>query len=94
MKPGNEIKKITRINCEGLEVALKYVDGFKGTVNLEFLFKTPSKGTLPLEIKRGNLFGKCFIESGALAWPNGYELCPDAIRMWITEQGKSSKKAA
>ena len=23
------------------------------------------------------MFERCFVEDGALAWPNGYELCPD-----------------
>ena len=94
MKLGTELKKISKIDNENFGISLEYVDGFKGRVNLSFLFDKPKKNTLPLEIKRGNLFSKCFIESGALAWPNGYELCPDAIRMWIAEQKKSPKKAA
>ena len=94
MKLGTQIKKILRINPDNFQVSLEYVDGFKGIVNLSFLFETPKKKSMALEIKRGRLFTKCFIESGALAWPNGYELCPDAIRMWISEQKKSLKKAA
>jgi hypothetical protein len=44
--------------------------------------------TLVLEVLRGQMFTQCFIEAGALAWPNGYELCPDAVRSWIGEQKK------
>lgn len=33
-------------------------------------------------------FGRCFVESGDLAWPNGYELCPDALRLWVEAQSK------
>ena len=88
MKPGYQIKKISKVSTEEFRLSLEYTDGFKGTISLGFLFERPKKNTLPLEIKRGNLFSKCFVESGALAWPNGYELCPDAIRIWIKEQEK------
>ncbi len=94
MKLGLEIKKISKIDNDNFEMSLMFSDGFSGRVKLGFIFDKPKKNTLPLEIKRGNLFSKCFIESGALAWPNGFELCPDAIRMWIEEQSKSSKKVA
>ena len=50
------------------------------------LFRKRGRRLLPLEILRGHLFDRCFVESGALAWPNGYELCPDALRARITEQ--------
>lgn len=83
---GSQIRKISKVDEDNYEVSLIYTDGFKGSVRLGFIFDRPKKNTLPLEIKRGSLFSKCFIDSGALAWPNGFELCPDAIRMWILEQ--------
>jgi hypothetical protein len=86
MKWGTRLKRIKRADPERLKVTLEYADGFRGTVDLAFLFRRPTGKPLIAEILRGQLFGKCFIESGALAWPNGYELCPDAIRAWILEQ--------
>ncbi|MDX2055997.1 MAG: hypothetical protein SFV15_26580 [Polyangiaceae bacterium] len=87
MKLGTAIKRIVKVNPEQFRIRLQYTDGFQGEVDLSFLFGAPKSKPLVLEILRGDLFGRCFIESGALAWPNGYELCPDAVRQWI-EQGK------
>jgi len=93
MKIGTQIKKITRVDTQNYQVWLEYIDGFKGKIDLSFIFENPKKQPLVLEILRGTLFGRCFIESGALAWPNGYELCPDAIRQWMLEQTKHKKAA-
>ena len=86
MKLGTRIKRIRRVDAERYCVAVEYVDGFSGTVDLNFIFERPARRPLVAEILRGGLFGRCFVESGALAWPNGYELCPDAVRAWIVAQ--------
>lgn len=91
MKLGTQIKRVVRVDPERFEVTLQYTDGFSGTVDLSFIFGSPKKRPLVLEILRGGLFAKCFVESGALAWPNGFELCPDAIRSWL---GKRRHRAA
>lgn len=90
MKLGNSIKKIIRVDPETFRVSLQFSDRFRDTVDLSFLFENPRRKPLILEILRGDLFGKCFVESGALAWPNGYELCPDAIRGWMVAQRRRS----
>jgi hypothetical protein len=43
---------------------------------------------------RGGMFEKCLVELGALAWPNGFELCPDALKMWDRSQHHPKKMAA
>lgn len=83
-KLGTKIKKVKKVDSENFIIRLEYTDGFLGDVSLARFFEQP-KG-LATEILRGNLFDKCFIEMGALAWPNGLEFCPDAIREWIREQ--------
>jgi hypothetical protein len=86
MKLGSRIKRIKRTDAERYRVVLEYTDGFTGTVDLRFVFDGAARKPLVAEILRGGFFDRCFVESGALAWPNGYELCPDAIRARITEQ--------
>ncbi|MBL7685877.1 MAG: DUF2442 domain-containing protein [Deltaproteobacteria bacterium] len=78
---GSHLKKISKVQLEGFKVGLVYEDGMKGNVSLEHLFLKPQG--LAAEILKGSMFEKCFIESGALAWPNGFELCPDALRDWM-----------
>ena len=80
------IRRIVSVDAERFRVELEYTDGFCGTVQLGSIFDASRGKPLVLEILRGNLFDQCFVESGALAWPNGYELCPDAVRAMI-EQG-------
>ena len=87
MKFGNRIKRIIKINPAAFRISVEF-DGVQATVDLRFIFQNPHGRPLVLEILRGELFHRCFVESGALAWPNGYELCPDAIRVWINEQKK------
>ena len=83
-KLSNKIKKIKSVNTENYKISLVYEDGKKINVSLSPYFDKP-KG-LAAEILRGNLFDKCFIDLGALAWPNGLELCPDALFQLSQEQ--------
>lgn len=91
MKIGTSIKRVANVDADEFRVSLEYDDGFTGTVNLGWLFTQSERKPLVAEILRGNLFSKCFVESGALAWPNGYELCPDTLRDWI-EQGANAPR--
>ena len=86
MKLGTRIKRIVAIDPERYRIRLEYSDGFRGTVDLSATFASPGRRPLVLEILRGQLFSRCFVEGGAVAWPNGYELCPDALRAMMSEQ--------
>ena len=86
-KWGNKIQRVLATNAETFAVKLAYADGSTVEVTLASLFQSP-RG-LAAEVMRGSLFDKCFVESGALAWPNGLELCPDALLM---EQAASPVK--
>lgn len=77
MDLGKKIREIKKIDKDNFSVTLIYDDGKIINVSLTHIFN-PSKG-LAKEILRGDMFDQCFIENGALAWPNGLELCPDAL---------------
>jgi hypothetical protein len=77
----NKIKKIKQVDSENFSLTLEFQDGYKGKVKLSDLFSGKKLGPLTAEILRGNLFNKCFIESGHLAWPNGFEICADSLRI-------------
>lgn len=89
-KLGNKIIKITAVNPETMSLRVHFSSGESCLLSLRHLFSMP-KG-LAAEIMRGNLFDQCFVESGALAWPNGFELCPDAIYQWAETQWHPSKR--
>ena len=84
MRLGQRIRKVGRVDSDSFKIALTYEDGFRGTVDLSRFF-SQKKRKLIAEILRGNMFDKCFLNGGALAWPNGYELCPDALRIMIED---------
>ncbi len=88
MKLLNKIKKIKKTDPENFSVSIEFQDSYKATVSLSHLFSGNKLGPLVLEILRGNLFSKCFIESGHLAWPNGFELCADQLRLMAEQQAK------
>jgi hypothetical protein len=85
MKLGTSLRRIVKVAPENWTVEVEYTDGFRGTVDLSRLFARPRGKPMVIDILRGDMFAKCFVESGALAWPNGYELCPDAVRAWIVQ---------
>lgn len=91
-KLGNKIVKIIGSNSATFDINVKFQDGTHGIISLKHLFEKP-KG-LSAEILKGEMFDKCFVESGALAWPNGFELCPDALKQWFAQQHHHVKKAA
>lgn len=82
MKLGNKITKIINANEDTLKVKLKFSDGVVGEVDLGFVFAKPKY--LAAEVIKGGLFTKCYVETGALAWANGLELCPDNLRMKVS----------
>lgn len=89
---GHKIQKITAADPDGYRLTLRFQNGVTGTVSLGHIFDR-SKG-LAADILKGGMFENCFIESGAVAWPNGFELCPDALYAWLLEERKQTKKAA
>ena len=87
MKLGSKIARIVQVRPEGFVVRVQFEDGPTVDADLTHFFTKP-KG-LCAEILRGGLFGSCFVESGALAWPNGLELCPDAILKMASKAAKA-----
>ncbi len=83
-KLGAKIRTIKKTDPHRFTVSVVFTDRLSGTISLQHLFEKP-RG-LAAEVLRGDMFNKCFVEMGALAWPNGLELCPDALHEWLLEQ--------
>ena len=88
MKYGNEIIKVTDPRLEDFSVKVYFSDNTSSRVRLDHIFSKPKNKSA--EGLRGGIFEKCFAQSGALAWPNGFELCPDAVYEWCTQQKKNN----
>lgn len=83
-KIGNKIVRISNPTLDNFTIDVEFQDGFSGTVSLRHVFDAP-RG-IAAEVLTGGIFHQCFVESGALAWPNGLEFCPDSIRIWLENQ--------
>ena len=87
------MSKITRVQVEpNYRLHVEFSDGVAGTVDLS----TRLFGTVFEPLKDPALFAQVNIdEFGALAWPNGADLAPDALYQTLVEkdQRTSSKLA-
>ena len=64
---------------------LEFSDGTSGDYDLTPLI---SRGTsLTSALAEEGYFGRVYLELGALAWPNGFELGPGAIHRELKESG-------
>ena len=82
---GLRLVKVVSVNQGKLQFRLRFDDGITETVTLSSIFSIPKN--LAAEVLKGNMLRQCFVENGALAWPNGLELCADKLRM-LAKEGK------
>jgi hypothetical protein len=74
-----ELEKIIAVKpLEGFRLQLTFQDQFKKVVNLKGILKGPIFGPL----KNLSKFRKVRVNRrfGCIQWPNGADLCPDALR--------------
>ena len=72
------MERIKEVNVkDGYTVELHFKDGFVGTVDM-----TPFLGRgFTKELLEKEKFKQVFVEpGGGIAWPNGYDFCPDYLR--------------
>jgi len=80
----NKITGIKKVDNDNFTITLSFENGKNEKISLAKYFSRP-KG-LAAEVIRGDMFAKCFVEAGALAWPNGLEFCADSLLMLTEEQ--------
>lgn len=67
---------------------VRFVDGTEGDVELRALLESPGvQGTVFAALTDPGLFGQVRVVLGALAWPNGADLAPDAMYDMIRAHG-------
>jgi hypothetical protein len=85
--------KLVRIEVERHSVMrLAFSDGSSGIWSAEDLIARNTVMTRPLA--DAGYFARAFIESGALAWPNGLELSPASLHRRLDEAGALMRNAA
>ena len=62
-----------------------FQDGFSAVHDFGRLINERDNVAVPLA--DSDYFARVFLEYGALTWPNGYDMCPDWLRMEIERDG-------
>ncbi len=74
---------------EGKRLHVAFVDGTEGDVELDAFLKDPAvENTVFGPLREAAYFGLVGISLGAVLWPNGADLAPDAMYDQIREHGR------
>lgn len=71
------IKLISARYTGDFRIALEFSDGVVGDFNGRELLQR--SGPLLEALRDEAYFGRCFVDAGALCWPNGLELSPSRL---------------
>ncbi len=79
-------------------IALTYEDGL--VVELDFGDHLGGQSGPVIErLQDERYFAQAYIDHGVLTWPNGYDVCPDVLRVWaeagaVLSQGETDRRCA
>ena len=78
--------KLTEIRQEGpTRLLLRFSDGAWGIYDFAQFIKAATPMTMPLADP--GFFARHFIEAGALAWPNGFDLSAASLYLTLDKDG-------
>ena len=78
----DQMNKVTRIDClEGYRVRATFSDGMIG--DYDFGETIALGGPMIEPLREPEYFRRVFLDYGAPTWPNGYDVCPDWLRLEI-----------
>ena len=69
----------------GYRLLLRFSDDTCGVYNFTPFVEAATEMTAPLSDPQ--FFSRYFIELGALAWPNGFDLSPESLHRHLQESG-------
>jgi len=86
------IKLIAVESKDGPRLLLHFSDGSSGVFDFSPFVAAGTEMTAPLADPA--FFARYFIEAGALAWPNGFDLSARSLQERLRESGNLSRGAA
>lgn len=71
----------------GYRIKVRFLDGLEGVVDMSGLIHSAAAGVFAelMEVKR---FDALYVEHGAVTWPDGQDLAPDAMHDAIKQHGE------
>lgn len=76
----------------GTTLLLRFSDGTQGLYDFASFIDADTEMTAPL--RDPGFFSRHFIEAGALAWPNGFDLSAHSLHRRLQESGDLRRDAA
>jgi hypothetical protein len=67
-------------------IEVRFADGLHGVADLSALIHSPAAGVFAA-LQDEALFASVLVDHGAVAWPNGLDLAPDAMHRAIRATG-------
>jgi hypothetical protein len=85
--------KLTAIEPKGgTRLLLRFSDGSSGVFDFAPFIEADTEMTAPLSDPA--FFARHFIEAGALAWPNGFDLSAGSLHRRLADSGNLHRSAA
>ena len=85
--------KLTAVESKGgTRLLLRFSDGSNGVFDFASFIEADTEMTAPL--RDTAFFARYFIETGALAWPNGFDLSAGSLHRRLEESGNLHRSAA
>ena len=84
----NKVSAVSVVAPHVLRVTFR--DGYSGIHDFATLFD--GDGPMAVPLRNPDYFARVFLEYGALTWPNGYDMCPDWLRMEMEKSGAVKSK--
>lgn len=90
---GSMLNKVVEISAvQPFALKVRFSDGAIGLHDCTSL--VASKGTMIAPLRDPDFFSRVSLEYGAPTWPNGYDMCPDWLRMEMEKAGELGGVAA
>lgn len=74
------------------EIRLRFSDDSSGTFDFSAFLEANTQMTAPL--RDPDFFRQFFLELGALAWPNGFDLSAESLQRRLDQGGRLSRSSA
>ncbi|WP_242529239.1 DUF2442 domain-containing protein [Methylacidimicrobium sp. B4] len=75
------------IPLPGYRLAVRFVDGTSGTVDLSARVASPKAGVFA-RLRDPEMFARVYVEHGAVTWPGEIDLAPDVMHAALQRAGE------
>ncbi len=79
------VREVTAL--AGYRLAVRFIDGLAGTVDMSALIASPSAGVFA-RLRDRAVFDQIHVEHGVVVWPGELDIAPDAMHAAIKQHGE------